>query len=63
LDHALKGGRRRGRAYTCFRKSIFEQGIYLRLAKGVALIDKIPKEIIGYLEEYKAQYKILKVIE
>jgi len=50
-------------AYTYFRKGILEQGTYLRLAKGVVLMDKIPKEIIGYLEEYKAQYKILKVIE
>ena len=49
-------------AYTYFRKGILEQGTYLRLTKGVVLMDKIPKELIRHLKEYKAQYKILKVI-
>jgi len=33
------------------------------MARGMVLMDKIPRRLIRNLKEYKAQYKILKVIE
>ena len=49
-------------AYSYFRKGIFEPKLCRRLAKGVVLFNKKPKNLIKHLKEYKATYYIFKVV-
>ncbi len=48
--------------YAYFRKGILEQKGYEKLARGVILLDKKPKNLIKHLKTYKALYKIFKVV-
>ena len=49
-------------AYSYFRKGILPFKECERLAKGVVLCKNKPKNLIKHLKEYKAKYRILKVI-
>ena len=47
--------------YIYFREGILKPKTYEKLAKGVVLLYKKPKELIKHLRKYKANYKIFKV--
>lgn len=49
-------------SYSYFREGILNPKEYERLAKGVVLCRTKPKELIKHLKEYKANYRILKVV-
>lgn len=48
--------------YNYFRKGILEPNSYERLAKGVVLMNKKPRDLIKFLKSYNAKYRILKVL-
>lgn len=49
-------------AYTYLREGILKPKTFERLAKGVVLISKKPKNLVKLLKSYKAHYRIFKVI-
>ena len=49
-------------SYSYFREGILNPKECERLAKGVVLCRKKPKDLIKHLKEYKANYRILKVV-
>jgi hypothetical protein len=49
-------------SYTYSRKGILPPNECERLAKGVVLCKNKPDELIKHLKEFKARYRILKVL-
>lgn len=49
-------------SYSYFRKGILNPKECERLAKGVVLCKKKPKDLIKHLKKYKANYRILRVV-
>lgn len=49
-------------AYNYFRKGVLKLKTFEKLAKGIVLMDKKPKELLKLLKTYKASYRIFKVI-
>jgi len=49
-------------SYSYFRKGILSEKDCERLAKGVFLCKKMPKDLIKHLKKYRANYRILKVV-
>jgi len=49
-------------SYTYFREGILNPKTCERLTKGVVLLHNKPKNLIKLLKEYKANYKIFKVV-
>lgn len=49
-------------AYTYFREGVLKPKTYERLAKGIVLLNKKPRDLIRLLKSYKAHYRILKVV-
>ena len=49
-------------SYSYFREGILNPKECERLAKGVVLCGKKPKNLIKHLKKYKANYRILKVV-
>jgi hypothetical protein len=49
-------------SYSYFRKGVLSAKDCERLAKGVFLCKKMPRDLIKHLKEYKANYRILKVV-
>ena len=48
--------------YSYLRKGILNPKECERLAKGVVLCNKKPKELLKHLKEYNAKYRILAVV-
>jgi len=49
-------------SYSYFREGILAKNECKRLAKGVVLCKRKPKNLIKHLKLYKANYRILKVV-
>ena len=49
-------------AYTYLRKGILKPKTHERLAKGIVLLAKKPKNLIKHLKSYKARYRIFRVM-
>jgi hypothetical protein len=49
-------------SYSYFRKGVLNPNECERLAKGVVLCKSKPKNLIKHLKEFKARYRILKVL-
>ena len=49
-------------AYSYFRDGILHPEACERLAKGVVLCKNKPEKLIKHLKEYRAKYRILKVL-
>jgi len=49
-------------SYSYFRKGILDPKFYKKLAKGVILLDNLPKNLIKHLKKYNAVYYIFKVV-
>jgi len=49
-------------SYSYFRRGILDGNECERLAKGVVLCRKKPKDLIKHLKKYKANYRILSVV-
>ena len=49
-------------SYSYFREGILNPKQCERLTKGVVLCKKKPKELLKHLKEYKAKYRILRVV-
>jgi len=49
-------------SYSYFRRGILNPKECERLAKGVVLCRNKPKNLIKHLKEYKANFRILKVV-